>query len=47
MAAGDMFVREGVALGVKMSVISMVERRDQVSDEPVEWAFQRDIEPGH
>eukprot|EP00966_Prymnesium_polylepis_P249311 5763865-Prymnesium_polylepis.1 len=44
MAAGDMFVREGVALGVKMPVISMVDRRDSVSDEPVEWAFQRDIE---
>ena len=42
MAAGDMCVREGVALGVKMSVVSMVD--GEVSDEPVEWAFQRDIE---
>ena len=39
-----MLVREGVALTVQMSVISMVDRRDHVSDEPVEWVFQRDVE---
>ena len=44
MAAIDMLVREGVALTVQMSVISMVDRRDHVSDEPVEWVFQRDVE---
>eukprot|EP00966_Prymnesium_polylepis_P056573 1309039-Prymnesium_polylepis.1 len=44
MAAIDMLVREGVALTVQISVISMVDRRGHVSDEPVEWVFQRDVE---
>ena len=44
MAAESLFLRHGVALGVSVAVVQLVDRRPNATDEPQEWAFQRDVE---
>ena len=44
MAADSPLLRHGVALGVSVAVVQLVKRRPNATDEPQEWAFQRDVE---
>ena len=44
MAAEPPLLRHGVALGVSVAVAQLVDRRPNATDEPQEWAFQRDVE---
>ena len=44
MAAESPLLRHGVALGVSVAVVQLVDRRPNATDEPQEWAFQRDVE---
>ena len=44
MAAGGILVRQGVASGVNVAVISLLDRRLNTHGEPTTWAFQRDVE---
>ena len=44
MAAGSLLVRKGVSMGVDVSVINLIDRRDSASTEMQEWAFQREVE---
>ena len=44
MAADALLVREGVAMGIRVSVICLLDRRDDGSTEPCEWTFQRQVE---
>eukprot|EP00966_Prymnesium_polylepis_P080938 1874945-Prymnesium_polylepis.1 len=44
MAAGGMLVRQGVASGVNIAVISLLDRRFNTHGEPTTWTFQRDVE---
>ena len=44
MAAPSLLVRQGVALGVRVSVVSLVDRRQDTPGTPQNWAFQRDVE---
>ena len=44
MAADSLLVREGVAMGINVSVVNLVDRRDAGSTELQEWTFQREVE---
>ena len=44
MAAESLLVRQGVASGVSVSVVQLVDRRLGASTESQEWAFQREVE---
>ena len=44
MAADSLLVREGVAMGIHVSVVNLVDRRDAGSTELQEWTFQREVE---
>ena len=44
MAAESLLVRQGVASGVPVAVIRLVDRRPNADVEPQEWAFQREVE---
>ena len=44
MAAPSLLVRQGIALGVRVSVVTLVDRRQDTPGEPQNWVFQRDIE---
>ena len=44
MAAVSPLVRQGVARGVDVAVVQIVDRRQDPSGEAKEWAFQRDVE---
>ena len=44
MAAVSPFLRQGVALGVNVAVVALVDRRQDASGEAKEWAFQREVE---
>ena len=44
MAAESLLVRQGVASGVPVAVIRLVDRRPNAVPEPQEWAFQREVE---
>jgi len=44
MAAVSPFLRQGVALGVNVAVVELVDRRQDASGEAKEWAFQREVE---
>ena len=44
MAAPALLVREGVAMGINVSVVNLVDRRDAGSTELQEWTFQREVE---
>jgi hypothetical protein len=44
MAAVSLLVRQGVARGVDVAVVQLVDRRQHPSGEAKQWAFQRDVE---
>eukprot|EP00966_Prymnesium_polylepis_P041497 963190-Prymnesium_polylepis.2 len=44
MAAEGTLVRQGVASGISVSLISLLDRRSNAPSEPTVWAFQREIE---
>ena len=44
MAAASLLVRQGVARGVDVAVVQLVDKRQYPSGEAKEWAFQRDVE---
>ena len=44
MAAESLLVRQGVAVGVNVSVIRLVDRRPTAAQDSQEWAFQRQVE---
>ena len=44
MAAVSPFLRYGVALGVNVAVVALVDRRQDASGDAKEWAFQREVE---
>ena len=44
MAAVSPFLRHGVALGINVAVVALVDRRQDASGEAKEWAFQREVE---
>ena len=44
MAAESLILRQGVASGVSVSVINLIDRRDSASTETQEWVFQREVE---
>eukprot|EP00966_Prymnesium_polylepis_P100852 2335847-Prymnesium_polylepis.1 len=44
MTAENMLVKQSVACGVNVSVISLVDRRSNSPDESTTWTFQREIE---
>ena len=44
MAAESLLARQGVAVGVNVSVIRLVDRRPTAAQDPQEWAFQRQVE---
>ena len=44
MAAASLLVRRGVALGVDVAVVQLVDRRQDPSGDAQEWTFQRDVE---
>ena len=45
MAAQNLFVRSGVASGVTLSIVKLVDRRHSGSDTVMkEWCFQREME---
>ena len=44
MAAESLLARQGVAVGVNVSVIRLVDRRPTAAQDSQEWAFQRQVE---
>ena len=44
MAAVSLLVRQGVARGVDVAVVQLVNRREDPSGEAKEWTYQRDVE---
>ena len=44
MAAASLLVRRGVALGVDVAVVQLVDRRQDPPGDAQEWTFQRDVE---
>ena len=44
MAAVSLLVRQGVARGVDVAVVQLVDRRRDPPGDAQEWTFQRDVE---
>ena len=44
MAAASLLVRQGVARGVDVAVVQLVDRREDPPGDAQEWTFQRDVE---
>ena len=44
MAAETLLVHHGVARGVSVAVVELVDRRADAPHEPQSWAFQRQVE---